>query len=84
MDVLKIDRSFIADIESDPSDSAIVSGIIGLAQSLGMKTVAEVETEEQRKILEELGCDNYQGYLYSKPLPAKLFTRKFLSREKVI
>ena len=85
VDVLKIDRSFIADIESDPSDSAIVSGIIGLAQSLGMKTVAEgVETEEQRKILEDLGCDNYQGYLYSKPLPAKLFARKFLSREKAI
>ena len=84
VDVLKIDRSFIADIESDPSDSAIVAGIIGLAKSLGMKTVAEgVETEEQRKILQNLGCDNYQGYLYSKPLPAKLFARKFLSREKV-
>lgn len=50
-----------------------------------MKTVAEgVETEKQRKILEDLGCDNYQGYLYSKPLSAKLFARKFLSREKAI
>ncbi len=85
VDVLKIDRSFIYDIESDPSDSAIVAGIIGLAKSLKMKTVAEgVETEEQRQILEELGCDNYQGYLFSKPLPSMLFTRKFLATEKQI
>ena len=84
VDVLKIDRSFISDIESDPSDSAIVAGIIGLAKSLKMGTVAEgVETEEQRQILETLGCDNYQGYLFSKPLTAKLFAKKFLSSEKV-
>jgi EAL domain-containing protein (putative c-di-GMP-specific phosphodiesterase class I) len=82
---LKIDRSFIADIESDPSDSAIVAGIIGLAKSLKMKTVAEgVETEQQRQILEKLGCDNYQGYLFSKPLTPKLFAKKFLSIEKAI
>jgi EAL domain-containing protein (putative c-di-GMP-specific phosphodiesterase class I) len=85
VDVLKIDRSFISDIESDPSDSAIVAGIIGLAKSLKMKTVAEgVETEEQRQILEKLGCDNYQGYLFSKPLTSKLFAKKFLSKEKAI
>ena len=84
VDVLKIDRSFISDIESDPSDSAIVAGIIGLAKSLKMGTVAEgVETEEQRQILETLGCDNYQGYLFSKPLTAKLFAKKFLFTEKV-
>ena len=85
VDVLKIDRSFISDIESDPSDSAIVAGIIGLAKSLKMKTVAEgVETEEQRSILENLGCDNYQGYLFSKPLPPELFAETFLSEEKAI
>ena len=85
VDVLKIDRSFVSDIESDPSDSAIVAGIIGLARSLKMKTVAEgVETEHQRQILQELGCDSYQGYLFSKPLTAKLFAKKFLSIEKAI
>jgi EAL domain-containing protein (putative c-di-GMP-specific phosphodiesterase class I) len=85
VDVLKIDRSFISDIESDPNDSAIVAGIIALAKNLGMSTVAEgVETEAQRKILEQLGCDTFQGYLVSKPVPPQLFTEQFLTAEKVI
>ncbi len=84
-DLLKIDRSFIRDIESDPSDVAIVTGIVALAKSLTLKTVAEgVETESQRAILQRLGCDNFQGYLVSKPLPADLFADTFLNREKVI
>ena len=85
VDVLKIDRSFISDIESDPNDSAIVAGIIALANNLGMSTVAEgVETELQRYILEQLGCDSFQGYLVSKPIPPELFADQFLSPEKVI
>ena len=85
VDVLKIDRSFISDIESDPNDSAIVAGIIALANNLDMSTVAEgVETEPQRYILEQLGCDCFQGYLVSKPLPPELFAEQFLSPEKVI
>jgi diguanylate cyclase (GGDEF)-like protein len=85
VDVLKIDRSFISDIESDPSDSAIVAGIIALAKNLGMSTVAEgVETEPQRYILEQLGCDSFQGYLVSKPVPPELFAEQFLTPEKVI
>ena len=85
VDVLKIDRSFISDIESDPNDSAIVAGIIALAKNLGMSTVAEgVETEAQRHILEQLGCDTFQGYLVSKPVPPQLFTELFLTSQKVI
>ena len=85
VDVLKIDRSFISDIESDPNDSAIVAGIIALAKNLGMSTVAEgVETEAQRYILEQLGCDTFQGYLISKPVPPQLFAEQFLKSEKVI
>ena len=85
VDVLKIDRSFISDIESDPNDSAIVAGIIALAKNLGMSTVAEgVETEAQRYILEKLGCDTFQGYLVSKPVAPQLFAEQFLSSEKVI
>ena len=85
VDVLKIDRSFISDIESDPNDSAIVAGIIALANNLGMSTVAEgVETEAQRYILQNLGCDSFQGYLVSKPIPPELFAEQFLSTEKVI
>ena len=81
VDVLKIDRSFIQDIETDPSDSAIVSGIVGLAQNLDMKTVAEgVETEGQREILRALGCDSFQGYLVAKPLPAADFEVQFLKK----
>ena len=81
VDVLKIDRSFIQDIETDPSDSAIVSGIVGLAQNLDMKTVAEgVETEVQREILRTLGCDSFQGYLVAKPLPAADFEAQFLQK----
>ena len=84
VDVLKIDRSFIADVESDPGDGAIVAGIIGLAKSLGMKTVAEgVETEEQRKILEELGCNNYKAISTANHCRQNCLPKRFLSRKKV-
>jgi diguanylate cyclase (GGDEF)-like protein len=68
---LKLDQSFVKDIESDLSDAAICSATIALGHNLGLELVAEgVETQAQRDFLTKLGCDVLQGYLYSKPLPA--------------
>ncbi|NHC06922.1 putative bifunctional diguanylate cyclase/phosphodiesterase [Azonexus fungiphilus] len=67
---LKLDRSFVKDIESDPNDAAICSATVALGHNLGLELVAEgVETEAQRHFLAELGCDALQGFYYSKPLP---------------
>ncbi|MBS1143192.1 MAG: hypothetical protein H6R14_598 [Proteobacteria bacterium] len=67
---LKLDRSFVTDIETDPNDAAICTATIALGHSLGLELVAEgVETEAQRDFLAGLNCDILQGYLYSKPMP---------------
>ncbi|HLX22694.1 MAG TPA: EAL domain-containing protein [Usitatibacter sp.] len=67
---LKIDKSFVDDVASNPRRLAIVSTVISLAHALGMKVVAEgVETMEQERVLRDLDCDEVQGFLYSRPIP---------------
>ncbi|MGZ4968573.1 MAG: EAL domain-containing protein [Methylobacter sp.] len=71
LDGLKIDRSFVSNLENSPSDAAIVKAILAMAFSLGLRVVAEgVETEYQRKFLAELQCVEAQGYYFSPPVPA--------------
>ncbi len=67
---LKIDHAFVRDINTDKDDSAIVQAIVTLARSLDLRVIAEgVETEEQLGYLASLGCHEYQGFIYSRPLP---------------
>jgi diguanylate cyclase (GGDEF)-like protein/PAS domain S-box-containing protein len=74
IDTLKVDRSFVLDIPADDDDVAITHAIVSLGRSLRLDLVAEgVETESQRAFLSSLGCFVMQGYLYSRPLPAKEF-----------
>jgi len=71
---LKIDKTFVRDITTDPDDKAIVGAVIGLASRMGMKTIAEgVETQGQLDFLRSEGCDEVQGYYISRPVTASAF-----------
>jgi diguanylate cyclase (GGDEF)-like protein/PAS domain S-box-containing protein len=74
LDQLKIDRSFVRDIQVDVCSGTIAQTIISLSRAMGLSVIAEgVETEEQRDLLAHLGCDAFQGYLCSRPLPLENF-----------
>ncbi len=80
IDCLKIDRSFIQDVQEDYSNSEIAQAIISLSQSLKLEVIAEgVEEEYQKAFLMKNGCDHMQGYLFSKPLAAEDFEEAFLN-----
>jgi EAL domain-containing protein (putative c-di-GMP-specific phosphodiesterase class I) len=79
---IKIDRSFIKDIATDADDRAIIGAVTSMAHKMGIRAVAEgVETEEQLEFVREAGCDEAQGYLFSRPLTARQF-EEFIFSEK--
>jgi predicted signal transduction protein with EAL and GGDEF domain len=79
IDKIKVDRSFVQDIEHDPGDASIVCAILAMAQALQLQTTAEgVETTGQAEFLRERGCSVLQGYLFGRPVPAAEAERSFL------
>ncbi|HCY62538.1 MAG TPA: hypothetical protein DHV59_06860 [Oxalobacteraceae bacterium] len=76
IDIIKIDRSFIQDVPGDPADEAITEAIIAMGKSLKITVVAEgVEKSEQLQFLSDRSCEEIQGYFFSRPMPAKEFTK---------
>ncbi|MEO1574092.1 MAG: EAL domain-containing protein, partial [Pseudomonadota bacterium] len=81
LDTLKIDRSFVSDISSDADAAAICSAIIAMGRALGLTVVAEgVETDQQLRRLRVDGCDQFQGFLLSRPVPSELFMEQLLAQ----
>ncbi len=82
VDLVKIDRSFITGLPQDKASVTLVSSVIGLASAFGLKVVAEgVETQGQLDALREMGCDQSQGYLHSRPVPADQFEQLLRERK---
>ncbi|MFQ6371672.1 EAL domain-containing protein [Shewanella sp. YIC-542] len=79
IDTLKIDKAFVSDITHNRKKQGIVNAIVSLSITMGLKTVAEgIETLDEKSYLRNLHCDYYQGYLFSKPIPAGEFSRRYL------
>jgi EAL domain-containing protein (putative c-di-GMP-specific phosphodiesterase class I) len=78
VNILKIDKSFIGDITTDPDDMTLVDAIIAMGRSLGLEVAAEgVETREQLDLIRARGCDLAQGYHFGRPLPPERFVELF-------
>lgn len=77
-DVLKIDMSFLREIEDSERSRIILKSVINMADSLGMDVITEgVETEQQLLALSEMGCNHFQGYFFSRPIPVDEFEMKY-------
>jgi len=84
IDVLKIDKSFVDDVTTNTADAAIALSVISLAHNLNMRVIAEgVETREQVQFLTERGCDEMQGYYFSRPVNAEAFTALLRERRNL-
>jgi len=84
IDKLKVDRSFVSDMLSDPTNLAITKAIIGLGHTIGLRVTAEgVEHEEELCILQSVACDEVQGYYFAKPMPAADFGKWLAERGDV-
>jgi EAL domain-containing protein (putative c-di-GMP-specific phosphodiesterase class I) len=82
IDALKIDRSFVNEVDSSANDAAIAGAVIALAHSLKLSVIAEgVESEQQLQFLERHRCDHMQGYHFSRPLPAEEFERLVVAQK---
>ena len=85
IDYVKIDQSFVRQLETDDGDLALCEAIIVMAHKLGLKVVAEgVETRGQRQLLAEAGCDYAQGYVFAHPLPAGEFEEMARESRKML
>jgi diguanylate cyclase (GGDEF)-like protein len=84
LDTLKIDRSFVMDLENNRDDAAICAAIVAMAHNLELRVIAEgVENRQQLEFLQTQGCDQIQGYLISPPLPAAELEERFLKKRRV-
>jgi EAL domain-containing protein (putative c-di-GMP-specific phosphodiesterase class I) len=84
LDQMKIDRSLVRDVLTDPGDAAIAKTIVSLAQTLGLEVVAEgIETVEQQQFLTKAGCTHHQGYLFGRPMTARDFERYAWREESI-
>lgn len=83
IDILKIDQSFVRDLGKNLGEIAIVAAIVNMARALALRVIAEgVENKEQLAILRSLGCDEYQGYLYGRPVPADVLVQQLKNTVK--
>jgi EAL domain-containing protein (putative c-di-GMP-specific phosphodiesterase class I) len=81
LDTLKIDQSFVQGIESDNKKLGVVKAIVALSNSLQLSCIAEgIETEAQKNCLQSLGCERFQGYFFSRPLPESELEKQMMAR----